>query len=90
MKKIIKQITGYIKMKVIFMSLLSIKNTVSKYKTSRLNHLVVQETMRLMMTVILEKTIMIKITIIQILRETIKILKNILKQLNHFQTKKEK
>jgi hypothetical protein len=90
MIKIIKLITGYIKMRVIYMSLLSIKNTVSKYKTSRLNHLAVQETMKLMMTVILEKILMFKIIIIQILQATIKILKNILKLLNHFQTKKEK
>ena len=72
------------------MSLLSIKNIVSKYKISRLNHLAVQETMKLMMIVILEKTLMCKIIIIQILQATIKILKNILKLLNHFQTKKEK
>jgi hypothetical protein len=77
-------------MRVIYMSLLSIKNTVSKYKTSRLNHLAVQETMKLMMTVILEKILMFKIIIIQILQATIKILKNILKLLNQFQTKKEK
>jgi hypothetical protein len=90
MIKIIKLITGYIKMRVIYMSLLSIKNTVSKYKTSRLNHLAAQETMKLMMIVILEKTLMFKIIIIQILQATIKILKNILKLLNQFQTKKEK